>query len=68
MTNEQKIISAMEQLPEEMTVDEFEALLCAIVNMHVAHEDMPSFFEYMASKLRMIAHLEMLHAEKETKH
>ena len=66
--NHDKIVSAMAQLPEDMTADEFEALVCAIVNMHVADEDIPDFFEYMATKIRMMTQLEMLRAERETKH
>ena len=66
--NHDKIVNAMAQLPEDMTADEFEALVCAIVNMHVADEDIPDFFEYMANKIRMLWKLDMLRAEGGPKH
>ena len=67
-SNHDQIVKAMNDLPDEMTPDEFEALLCALVSMHVDDDEIPAFFEYLASKLRMMAQIEMLRAEKETKH
>jgi len=67
-SNQDQIVKAMNSLPDEMTPDEFEALLCALVSMHVDDDEIPAFFEYMATKIRMMTQLEMLRAERETKH
>ena len=66
--NHDKIIAAIDMLPEEMSSDEFEALLCALVNTMVTDEEIPDFFEYMATKIRMMQKVLMMQAEQETKH
>lgn len=66
--NQAKIVAAMDMLPDEMESDEFEALLCALVNTVVSDEEIPDFFEYMATKVRMIQKVLMMQADQETKH
>ena len=69
LTKRQKqIVSVMEQLPEKMTPDEFEALICSLISGYLGFEDVPDFLLYLHFKTAGIMQRLEDEAKKETKH
>ena len=63
-----RIVSVMEQLPEKMTPDEFEALICSLISGYLGFEDVPDFLLYLHFKIAGIMQRLEEEAKKETKH
>ena len=69
LTKKQKrIAKLMNQLPDDMDQEEFEALICSLTAWHVGEEDVPGFLMYLSIKVRNIFERIAREAEKETKH
>jgi len=65
---QEQIIKAVNALPEKMTHDEFEALICSIITRVVGFDQVPSFLLYMHHKTTAMLERMAERAKKETKH
>ena len=65
---QKKIVKALEDLPEKMEPDEFEAMVCSLVSSYIGFDEVPSFLLYLHLKTARIQQEIMASAEKETKH
>ena len=65
---QKKITAAMEALPDKMTPDEFEAMVCSVVSGSIGFEEVPAFLLYLHLKTARIQQELMATAKKETKH
>jgi hypothetical protein len=65
---QERIVKVMEQLPERMEPDEFEALICSLISGYVGFDETPSFLLYLHLKTASIQKRLVEEAKKETKH
>jgi len=65
---QKQIVKAMDQLPEKMTPDEFEAMICSLVSAYTGFEETPAFLLYLHLKTATIQKRLNEQAKKETKH
>ena len=68
MSKVDKIADVLESLPDEMSDQEFEAMLCAIVAGYVGENEVPDYFQYLSDKVRMLYTFVMMEADEEMKH
>jgi len=68
MSKVDRIAEVLEQLPDEMEDQEFEAMLCAIVAGYVGESEVPNYFQYLSDKIRMLYTFAMMEGDEETKH
>ena len=65
---QKRIADLMNQLPDDMEPEEFEALICSLTAWYVGEEDVPGFLMYLSIKVANIFKRIAAQAEKETKH
>jgi hypothetical protein len=63
--NQNKVVELMSQLPEDLTPEEFEAMITSLVAWYTSEEQVPGFLGYLSVKVSMM-YQRMV--EKETKH
>ena len=69
LTEKQKqIADLMDQLPDDMEPEEFEALICSLTAWYVGETDVPGFLMYLSIKVTNIFERIARESEKETKH
>ena len=65
---QEQIVKAINALPEKMTHDEFEALICSLISASLGFDQVPSFLLYMHHKTKAMQERMAERAKKETKH
>ena len=65
---QKQMIEAFNRLPEELSQDEFDAMICSIISAYIGPEDLPAYLFYLGTRTGLALHQEMQNAEDETKH
>lgn len=65
---QERIFKVIEQLPEKMETEEFEALLCSLISGYIGFKETPAFLLYLHLKTAKIQERLTEEAQKETKH
>ena len=66
--NQEQIAQALEMLPDEVSQEEIEAIVCSIISGYLGFEDVSSFLLYLHLKTHALQKELMEQAKKETKH
>ena len=69
MTDAQKhIVKVLRDLPDEISRDDFDAMICSLISAYIGQESVPEYLLYLGARTAVAMARTMDEAEEETKH